>query len=145
MKVEITVKTSELFCEIYEFEATYDYIEYTGYSYSRRNSPNDPWGHEWTEFYAKERALIDEKFDRLMEEVDNECDADMVRLDWNKELEAFNPVCNKTIEGEPFYGGQFGPSKWLPKLPWTPKKVEKLVIEEMTKKLKKTKKSVRIE
>lgn len=144
MKIEIARYLSNLFCEIYEFEADYDSIEYTGYSDSRMNSPNDPWGHEWSEFYAEQIEEIDKKFQNLLDETDNECDADMVRMEWREASKKFFPTCHKTNEGKPFYGGHFGPSEHLPKLPWTDEEVEKLVIEEMTKKLKETKKYLRL-
>ncbi len=139
MKILLERLVSPLCIERYEFDVKHDFIEYVGNSESRRNSKDDPWGHEWKDFYKIELDIINDKYNKLMEECEDEESADMLRIDWSIETDVYNPIVQRTKNGESFYGAEYGSRERLKKLPWTKDEVKELVLNAVLQKMKKTK------
>jgi hypothetical protein len=128
--------------EIYEFEKMGNTWHYVAYYYAHRNDRDDVWGDNWADYYETQRT---QELDELALSLgyENSCDLsnyggweDVDKMD-NIYLK-YNPVCQKTIHGKPYYGGcswGYGSrgEKYIPKMS------EEDIIKEITNQVTKVK------
>jgi hypothetical protein len=116
MSITIEHKVDETHMEIYEFDKSGNIYYYSGIMFSNRNDENDIWGHEW----PNNKELQEKKEEEIMVLAREEgySSASSFEYDvWNFDsfyhytfklmeiAEKYNPCCNKTKSGEPYYYG----------------------------------------
>ncbi len=128
--------------EIYEFEKMGNVWQYVAMYYANRNDKDDVWGDEWTDHYENKRSKeLDEMavslgYDTFVELMDYGGWDDIDKAD--EIYKKYNPVCQKTKHGKPYYGGcSWGYGSRDGK--YTPKMSEKDIINEITKQVSKVK------
>lgn len=122
MRVEIQHIVDERTKEIYHFEKHGSVWKYVGIYFSRRNDENDIWGDEWT------KRFHDQKMEELNFWAQSKGYEDYYSIGWT-DLDAwtdkweideirnkYNPVCQSTKHGEPYYSGQYGGELPKPKI-----------------------------
>lgn len=114
MKIEIRHQISDTYEEIYGFDIGTTYIKYNSVWISRRNSINDIWGYDWSEYYKSQQEFEINKLREKEELGRYDCD-DMLcetdsRNEYNNIYKKYNPIMNKTDEGKPLLGGCYSNS-----------------------------------
>lgn len=128
--------------EIYHFVLSGDTWIYSGIYYVHRNDRDDVWGDQWGDKYKiKQREELDELSISLgyahYDEMGDECGEWMDdRVD--EIYNAYNPVCQKTRHGKPYYSGCY----WgygLRDKQYDPKMSEEDLIKYITRQVSKVK------
>lgn len=128
--------------EIYEFEKMGNVWHYVAAYYAYRNDKDDVWGDDWGDHYESKRS---KELDEMAVSLGYEDAGDLSDYgDWhdvdkmNEIYLKYNPVCQKTIHGESYYGGcSWGYGSRNGK--HTPKMSEKDIIKEITRQVTKVK------
>lgn len=153
MEIAIEKKISDTAKEIYSFVGYSDGTwHYRGIMFSNRDGKGDKWGEKWGDKekekeildFAKKLASefnydLDERSDKELLEIFDEYWSD--ETDVEEELQAinykWNPVCNKTINGEIRYHGTYGGTNGpeiKPKM--TEEEIAEAIKDKLTKKIK---------
>ena len=145
-KISIHHKIDETSKEIYEFEkSSSNTWSYVGIYFSHRNGVCDVWGDQWDKFYESDRL---KEYDEVAKSFGYTNHSDMMDdCDpfpyWEEKLiainDTYNPVCQKTEYGKPYYGGIYWGSGSNTRKQYPPKNTEKQVEEEILKQTPKIK------
>ena len=112
MNIQIEYIINSKSKEIYRFESHMLGVwQYVGIMYSNRNDETDVWGDKWNDHYKKVRDeelnILANKngYDNLNEWLDEDPHTNY-NIELGKILLKYNPCCNKTLDGRPYYHGR---------------------------------------
>lgn len=143
-KVSIHHKISDTSKEIYEFEGCGNNWHYVGIYYSNRSGVDDVWGDEWEKFYEKSKVseleTIAKSFDYedYHDMIDNNDFGDLAEK-IGEIYEKYNPVCQKTTNGETYLYGTYWGEGSKTRKEYPPKISEEKIKEEILKQISKIK------
>jgi hypothetical protein len=145
VKIEVIYKISPTYRHIYHFEIYPDgHTVYEGIAHSRRNNTKDVWGDKWTSHFAK---IKDQEIDNYLEShgITEPYIEDIDDLDWNirsgvERIEKkYNPICQKTLEGKPYYTATYFGSEITEKPIPNKQELSQLIAKKMKTIFKKSK------
>lgn len=139
MKIEVKYKESETNMYIYGFEVYSNFkVEHVSTMISCRNDKNDVWGHLWSSKYKKD---FKKEYDELLKKNHYLEDYEVEELyEYGKLKDKYNPVYNKTINGDTYYSGCSFSSRGAEdekyKLKISKDKIKEIILKQLTKKIK---------